>query len=173
MISKLSKKLAKYLFSNIDENDMTRFANKGYDIVELESRLKVLFIYMFMIPIIIIESAFTGLWMENLISLVIVFGLRVLNKGHHFSPDVCLIVTTSIIVSVPLISEFLNNDLLKLNIVIITIILYILFPEQLSTKNYHKKFISIILCVFGYYLIDLLLAALFILSFDQLKLKRG
>lgn len=172
MISKLSKKVAKYLFNSIDKDDMARFAKEGYDIIELESRLKVLFIYIFMTPIIIIESTFTGFWFENLISVIVVFSLRALNKGHHFSPDVCLVVTTFIILSIPVLSEFLSYDLLKLNIIIITIILYILFPVCFNSNNYHRKIVSLGLCFIGYYFIDLLLSALFILSFDQIQLKK-
>ena len=132
LIQKTCRYLAKITVENVD-SQLTEYT--------IYKRLSILFISLLSAITIICVGLIFDLLL-NLIIVTIAFAfIRILNGGNHFkSPDLCFLVSTSVILINPLLQFVLFRY--EFYIFIICLILYGLFaPHDYFKKNNTRKII--------------------------------
>ena len=131
----------------------------------------LLFVIMSMFTII-----FDTYRKEIVISIISVAILRLINGGNHFkSPDLCLVVTSFVILINPFLANIIHSVMIL--VLIYCFCVYLIFaPYTYKSKNTYmlKKVLSLLLCVFSVLISDeIFLSAMFVLSFDIMFDKKG
>jgi hypothetical protein len=169
VITELSKSISSLIYNNLDIETKTRYIDQGIGIIDLEKRLKVIFIYILLFPILALAAYITNGYYEIGLSVIFVSLIRIWNGGHHFKPDICLIVTSGVILGIPLIAYLLQGHILILWLIaMIPNILLAPFDKQ-TNKAKIKKIVSVCVCFSAYFINDLLTVSFFVLSFDLIK----
>ncbi|GFN32507.1 hypothetical protein PCURB6_27670 [Paenibacillus curdlanolyticus] len=174
MISRLSKRIVKWIYDNLDDENRTRFDQGSTSIIELEKGLKITFLYIMIIISIVISSY----WIEKtdlIFSSICLVFIRLLNGGHHFKPDLCYLVTTSVIIGTPIISPYMDKFWLFAFLWTLFIsLLFTPFNKHTKKNDYLRKIFIVFLILVAYSLeLKILITSLFILSFDWIKYEGG
>lgn len=152
---------------SIEQKEKTK--NNNMDLIEIQNRIKIVLLYIAVSVTLLMFGNFTGMWIELGLSLVSFAFIRYWNGGHHFSVDVCYIITTSVILGVIPLS-YIVGEYPTIVLVIALILNLKLAPFNKDTKqHFTKKTISIILCVLSFYINDIFLTMWFLLGFDLIK----
>ncbi|OME55471.1 hypothetical protein BSK59_13415 [Paenibacillus odorifer] len=166
VIEKIAQYIVTWIVKNVDEKE------RDIETKVLERRLSVVLIYVFLLLTLIT----VGLYFDNLIDLLIItLGLafiRTVSGGNHFnSASVCYIVTTSAILSVPIIREFIPMKY-EFHLFITSIIVYGIFSptNEISKKGkiLKKTLLLLVLTMAYVYRIHDIQFIYFILIPDQI-----
>ena len=167
MLTKIAISIAKWIHENSIHRDKV-------DYNKLESKIKVLTIYLLLFPILIIIGVKFSLLDQILISTISFIFLRVWNGGHHFeSADICLIFTLIFILLPPFISPFIDEKYIYvLNYIsLILIVFYSPFDRSSKSKDTKKKIILLFIAVVSPYISNIVCIAIFLQSLDLIKFR--
>jgi accessory gene regulator protein AgrB len=167
LLTKIAIGAATWIHTNTLNKDMV-------DYNSLESKIKVLTIYLLLFPILIIIGLQFNIMVQILISTISFIFLRIWNGGHHFeSVDICLIFTLTFILFPPFINPYIDSKYIHIMnyIGIVLIAFYSPFDKSSKSSDLKKKIILLILSILSPYISNILCIAIFLQSLDLIKFR--
>lgn len=169
LLKKAAIYIGNWIWNQLSIEQKEKTKNNNMDLIEIQNRIKIVLLYIAISVTLLMFGSFTGMWIELALSLVSFAFIRSWNGGHHFSVDVCYIITISVILgAIPL--SYIVGEYPTIVLVIALLLNLKLAPFKKDTKHHFaKKTISIILCVLSFYINDIFLTMWFLLGFDLIK----
>jgi accessory gene regulator protein AgrB len=169
LLDKLAIKIANIMYNSLSVEQKNDFEarKKGYK--NLLLRIKFLIITILLIFCLVPIGYAFDIKQDLIIGCSIFFLMRYWNDGHHFkTTDLCFIITLSAIMLVQLTNHYLSEYTLIITCFsFISILLFAPFRKQKTTNQYYrKKIIALIICIIGYFLGSIAVAAILIQSID-------
>lgn len=179
MLDNLATWIANNLYNSLSDEQKKEYEEKKKGQKNLLIRVKFLMILILLIIFLVPIGYILSIEKELFIGSIVFFFMRYWNNGHHFkTTDKCFVVTISAVLLIPITVHFLGQHILILSILsFISILIFAPFRKQDTRKKfYFKKVVSLIVCVVGYFLGSIVVAAIFIQSIDlihNIKNKRA
>lgn len=164
--------LGNKLWKNLNEVQREKLKISEIDVYEIQNKIKVVLLYISVFATLIAFGITTNRWMDLTISFISFLFIRWWNRGHHFSVDVCYILTVSVIIGSVVIEEYTSAYMIIF--LFVSLVLNLVFApfESIKKHYYTKKIISLGLCTISFFCSDIVMIMWFLLSFDQIHIKR-
>lgn len=161
--------IANNLYDSLNEDQKKSYESKGKGYRNFLIRIKFLIILILLIISLVPIGLIFNIEKELIFGSLVFFFMRYWNNGHHFkTTDKCFIITSSVVLLIPVTNYFIGQfSLINSLISFLLILIFAPFRKQVNQKKYYtKKIISLAVCVIGYFLGSIVVSAILIQSID-------